>query len=202
VGLAAAALGAQVTLTDLPAQLPIIEGNIGLNAGLLQQAGGSAAAQVLDWAHPSGVAAPPVDYIIGGWPRAGPITSAPTLLQPRPGGSAALRCTLRRGAERAPRLGCSVPRPHAHVAPHWLCTGGRRATLLAFAGTVRWALWWLAWARCGTGAQALQPPASLCSPEPYKAPPQAATWCTRRGPSSRWLGCCRACWGSGRARWC
>jgi hypothetical protein len=48
-GIAAAACGAHVTLTDLPAAQPLLCTNITRNEQLMQSAGGSATGAVLDW---------------------------------------------------------------------------------------------------------------------------------------------------------
>lgn len=48
-GVVAAACGAHVTLTDLPAAQPLLCTNISRNRQLIQSAGGSATAAVLDW---------------------------------------------------------------------------------------------------------------------------------------------------------
>ncbi|KAF8067348.1 hypothetical protein HT031_002396 [Scenedesmus sp. PABB004] len=53
VGIAAAALGARVTLTDLPALQPLLCRSVAANAALVAAAGGSAAAAPLDWDAPS-----------------------------------------------------------------------------------------------------------------------------------------------------
>jgi hypothetical protein len=49
VGITAAALGAQVTLTDLPELQQLLQANIAANEQLISTAQGSAAAAVLDW---------------------------------------------------------------------------------------------------------------------------------------------------------
>eukprot|EP00929_Paragymnodinium_shiwhaense_P040912 TRINITY_DN21289_c0_g1_i3.p1 TRINITY_DN21289_c0_g1~~TRINITY_DN21289_c0_g1_i3.p1 ORF type:complete len:297 (+),score=63.84 TRINITY_DN21289_c0_g1_i3:62-952(+) len=48
-GLAAAACGANVKLTDLPAAMPLLERNVARNLALVERAGGYASASVLDW---------------------------------------------------------------------------------------------------------------------------------------------------------
>eukprot|EP00775_Hariotina_reticulata_P011281 gene11281-11431_t len=49
VGVTAAALGAHVTLTDLPELQPLLQANIAANKQLISTLGGSATAAVLDW---------------------------------------------------------------------------------------------------------------------------------------------------------
>jgi len=49
-GIAAAACGADVTLTDLPAHLPNLKGNVERNRALVEGGGGSLATAQLDWA--------------------------------------------------------------------------------------------------------------------------------------------------------
>lgn len=49
VGITAAALGAHVTLTDLPVIQPLLRSNIAANQQLIDSAGGSATAAELDW---------------------------------------------------------------------------------------------------------------------------------------------------------
>ncbi|CAB3372884.1 Hypothetical predicted protein [Cloeon dipterum] len=53
VALAAAALGANVTATDLPNVVPLIERNIAVNSDSILQSGGSCTARVLDWSEKS-----------------------------------------------------------------------------------------------------------------------------------------------------
>lgn len=62
-GLAAAALGADVTLTDIPALVPNLERNIAANAARL--APGRAAAAPLVWGQDCRHLAPPVDLVLG-----------------------------------------------------------------------------------------------------------------------------------------
>ena len=51
-GLAAAALGAHVVLTDVPEVVPLLEANAKRNAAVIAQAGGSASVQALQWETP------------------------------------------------------------------------------------------------------------------------------------------------------
>ncbi len=53
VGLAAAGLGAHVTLTDMGEVLSQLQSNVDTNSELISQAGGSATVSELDWKNPS-----------------------------------------------------------------------------------------------------------------------------------------------------
>ncbi len=66
-GLTAAAFGANVLLTDLPAVVPVADKNLAKNADLIRGAGGAAQVAALDWAAPSReLLTAPWNYIIGG----------------------------------------------------------------------------------------------------------------------------------------
>ena len=64
-GLFAAALGADVTITDLPVLVPVLQTNVEANQAVVSAAGGSAKACAFAWGDDISVLMPPFDYVIG-----------------------------------------------------------------------------------------------------------------------------------------